>query len=100
MDIKKELAEVNKDINKISKDYVDTRGRAQISNLIDKIEKRNKLPNFISSIEYEGKSVIIDMVAFLKGINTDVAEKDVPALKKLEKKKIALTTLLESEDEE
>ena len=100
MDIKSELAKVENQINKLSKDYVNTRGRAQITNLLDKVENRRKLPNFVSKIEVDGKPVSVDMVTFLKGINTDVPEKDTPQLKKLEKKQIALALLLESENED
>lgn len=102
MDIKIELAKVEKEISKLSKNFVNTRGRAQIANLIDKVEKRHKLPNFVSVIEVEGKPVNVDMVTFLKGINTDAPEKDADAakLKKLEKKQIALSFLLGSESEE
>lgn len=100
MDIKSEFEKVEKEINKLSKNFVNTRGRAQIANLIDKVQKRQKLPNFISVIEVEGKPVSVDMLTFLNGINTDVPEKDAPKLKKLEKKQIALALLLESENEE
>lgn len=100
MDIKIELEKVEKEINKLSKNFVSTRGRAQIANLLDKVQKRAKLPNFVSVIEVEGKPVNVDMVTFLKGINTDVPEKDAPKLKKLEKKQIALALLLESENED
>jgi hypothetical protein len=108
MDIQKELAKVDKDINKLSKDYVDTRGRAQIANLIDKVQKRHKLANFVSVVETEVEldgvikpvSVDIDMLEFLEGINTDVPKKDAPKLKKLEKRRIALALLLESENED
>ena len=102
MDIKSELEKVEKQIKKLSKNFVNTRGRAQIANLIDKVEKRGKLPNFISMVEVDGKPVSVDMLTFLKGINTDAPEKDADAakLKKLEKKQIALSLLLESENEE
>lgn len=102
MDIKSELEKVEKEINKLSKNFVNTRGRAQIANLIDKVQKRHKLPNFVSAIEVEGKPVNVDMLTFLNGINTDAPEKDADAskLKKLEKKQIALALLLESENEE
>jgi hypothetical protein len=108
MDIKKELEKVDKDINKLSINFVDTRGRAQIANLIDKVQKRHKLPNFVSVVETEVEldgilkpvSVNIDMLEFLEGVNTDVPEKDAPKLKKLEKRRIALALLLESENED
>lgn len=100
MDIKKELETVDKDINKLSKNFVDTRGRSQIANLIDKVQNRQKLPNFVSVIEIESKPVNVDMLTFLNGINTDVPKKDAPKLKKLEKKRIALALLLETENEE
>jgi len=104
MDIKSELAKVKKEIETLSKNYVDTRGRAQISNLIDKVQNRQKLPNFISVVEVEVKgmekpvSVNIDLLEFLNGINTEVPEKDAPKLKKLEKRQIALSLLLETEE--
>ena len=100
MDIKSELAKVEKEINKLSNNYVNTRGRAQIANLLDKVEKRQKLPNFVSVIEIDGNPQNVDMVTFLKGINTDVPEKEAPKLKKLEKRQIALALLLESENED
>jgi hypothetical protein len=100
MDIKKELEKVDKEINGLSKNFVNTRGRAQIANLLDKVEKRQKLPNFVSVIEIDGKPQNVDMVTFLKGIDTEVPEKEAPKLKKLEKRQIALALLLESENEE
>lgn len=92
MDIEKELNTVNVQIESIAKNYVDARSKAQIINLLDKIEEREKLPNFLSIINGEQ----VTFVQFLKGINTEVPEADKPTLKKLEKKKIALTVLYDS----
>ena len=100
MDINQELKKVTDSINKLAKDYVDTRGKAQIANLTDKVSVRHKMPNFVSSIQVEGmeKPIAVDILTFLSGINTDVPEKHAPELKKLEKRKIALSLLLESEE--
>ena len=101
MDIKDELSKVSNDIEKLASDYVDTRGKAQIANLIDKISVRCKLPNMVSKVKITGikDPVKINFLDFLQGINTEVPEKDKSKLLKLEKRKIALTLLLESENE-
>lgn len=101
MDIKEELTKVSNDIEKLASDYVDTRGKAQIANLIDKISVRQKLPNMVSKVKIAGVKdpVKVSFIDFLQGINTEVPEKDKSKLLKLEKRKIALTLLLESEEE-
>lgn len=98
MDIKSELEKVEKQINKKCIDYVNTRGKAQIANILDKIENRKKMPDFKSVVIFEDKPCEVTFTQFLKGINTDVDEKDRPELIKLEKRHMALSLLLETEE--
>lgn len=96
MDVKSELEKVEKEINSKCKDYVNARGKAQIANLVDKIEVRAKMPNFKSIVMDGDKPITITMLDFLNGINTTVPAKDKPDLIKLEKRQMALTVLLEA----
>jgi len=100
MDITKELEDVQEQIKEISTDFVDSRGKAQISNLIDKIENRQKMPNFVSTIKVTGvkEPVKVEYLTFLKGIITEaegITPEEIKTLKKLEKRQVALKVLIE-----
>lgn len=83
------LENLDKKIAELQKTVVSPKIKAQIKNLLDKVENREKLPDFSVTLELEAmeteKGVMtLTLSDFLKAINTDATDEDKQSLKNLQ----------------
>lgn len=94
------LVGIDKEITEKQKTVISVKAKAQIKNLIDKVDVRAKLPNFTANFEVNGSDGIIKVPVtlseFLKAINTEASKEDKTALKNLEDRAQGLKMTLEN----
>jgi hypothetical protein len=107
-DTKTELENIHKDIveqiNEKLKTVVSAQAKAQIKNLIDKVDTRKKLPDFEIEIPFEDLEVSVTsetsftltLSDFLKAINTEASTEDKQELKNLQVREEGLRLTLET----
>ena len=97
--LKIELAGIEKEISDKLGDKVSPKATAQIANLLDKVENREAMPNFQIKIPViEGVTEInLTFTEFLKAVDTSISKEDKKLLSALDKKRVGLILLLESD---
>lgn len=97
--LKIELAGIEKEITDKLGDKVSPKATAQIANLLDKVEKRQAMPDFKIKIPVtEGETEIdLTFTQFLKAIDTSISKEDKKLLNALDKKRVGLVLLLKSD---
>lgn len=94
------LKGIDEEIVEKQKTVISAKSKAQIKNLIDKVDVRGKLPNFKADIEVMGANGVIKtpltLSDFLKAINTDATKEDKQILKNLEIRAQGLRMTLEN----
>lgn len=90
------LEGIDKEIAVLENTVVSSKAKAQIKNLVDKIENRGKLPDFEIKIEHKDlkKPIMMTLSTFLKKINIDPSKEDKQTLKNLEIRAAGLRALL------
>lgn len=97
------LENLDKEIAELQKTVTSPQEKAQIKNLLDKIENRKKLPDFslVISVETMKKAKtdrVITMSEVLKANNVDAADIDKQTLKNLQIRAEGLRATLEMVD--
>lgn len=97
--LKSELAGIEKEISEKLGDKISPKAAAQITNLLDKVETRNAMPDFkIKLPVVEGVTEItLTFTEFLKAVDSSISKADKKILSALEKKRVGLVLLLESD---
>ena len=98
-ELEKELKTVNAEMQKKFAGKVSPKGKAQIDNLIDKVDVRKAMPNFTATFPVtEGyKEITISLSEFLIEIDTVIPKTDKKNMAELERKKVSLELLLKED---
>ena len=98
-ELENELKTVNTEMQKKFAGKVSPKGKAQIDNLIDKVDVRKAMPNFTGTFPVtEGvKEISITFTEFLEAIDTTIPKTDKKAMAELERKKVSLELLLKED---
>lgn len=91
---------IEKEIVEKQKTVISTQAKAQIKNLIDKVDVRQKLPNFsivipLKEMEKAKKDKVLTLSEFLGMINTEATKEQKTELKNLEIRAQGLRMTLE-----
>lgn len=94
------LEGIDKEIAEMNKTVISVKAKAQIKNLIDKVDNREKLPNFsivipLKEMEKAKKDRVMTLSEFLKAINTEATKEQKQELKNLEIRAQGLRMTLE-----
>lgn len=94
------LEGIDKEIAEMNKTVISTKAKAQIKNLIDKVDNREKLPNFfivipLKEMEKAKKDRVMTLSEFLKAINIEATKEQKQELKNLEIRAQGLRMTLE-----
>lgn len=94
------LEGIDKEIAEMNKTVISVKAKAQIKNLIDKVDNREKLPNFsivipLKEMEKAKKDRVMTLSEFLKAINIEATKEQKQELKNLEIRAQGLRMTLE-----
>ena len=98
-ELENELKSVISEMDKKFSGKVSPKGKAQIDNLIDKVDVRHAMPNFTATFPVtEGvKEITITFTEFLKSIDTVIPKTDKKVMAEMERKKVSLELLLKED---
>ena len=99
------LEGIDKEIAEKQKTVISAQAKAQIKNLIDKVDVRKKLPDFsivipLKDMEKQKKDMVLTLSDFLHAINTEATTEDKQGLKNLQVRADGLRATLEMEESE
>lgn len=99
------LEGIDKEIVEKQKTVISAKAKAQIKNLIDKVDVRKKLPDFsitipLKDMEKQKKDMVLTLSDFLHAIDTEATTEDKQELKNLHIRADGLRATLEMEKSE
>lgn len=92
VELQEVLEGIETEITEFSKSHVTAKTKAQVKNLIDKIDNREKLPNF--EVTLTGKKGILTLSDFLKMIPLEITAENKQKIKNLNVRATGLRALL------